>query len=86
MEIEKKESAMDEIILVKNHTSFWTVVSLNLSCPDIATMRPITVLSPIAKTTPVHVPWTTKVEVRARLRVSRALSDVNSTTPGTRSL
>lgn len=39
-------------------------------------------LSPMANTTPVHAPWMTKVEVRARLRVSSALSDVGSTVPG----
>jgi hypothetical protein len=52
----------------------------------IATILPMTLLSPIAKTTPVQDPWTTNVELSARLRVSSALSDVGSMAPGTRSL
>lgn len=86
MEMTKSPNARAEMIFVKNHTSRWTVVSLNFVSPDIATMRPMTVLSPIAKTMPVQVPWTTNVEVRARLRVSRALSDVASIEPGIMSL
>jgi hypothetical protein len=46
----------------------------------------MTVLSPVANTTPWQVPCTTKVDVSARLRVSRALSDVASRDPGTISL
>jgi hypothetical protein len=83
---QKKKSARHEIILVKNHTSFWIVVSLNFVSPDILTRRPMIVLSPVANTTPWQVPCTTKVEVSARLRVSRALSDVASRDPGTISL
>ena len=86
MEIQKSPSATPEIIFVKNQTSFCTVVSLNLVSPDMATIRPMIVLSPVAKTTPVHFPWTTKVELRARLRVSIALSEVDMTVPGIISL
>ena len=82
MEIQKNTRARAEIIFVKNQTSFCTVVSLNSVSPDIATIRPIMVLSPVAKTTPLHFPWTTKVELRARLRVSIALSEVHKTVPG----
>src|SRR5271154_4349506 len=78
--------ATPDMILVKNQTSFWMVVSLNLVSPDMATTRPMIDLSPIAKTTPVHVPWTTKVEVRARLRLSNGFWEVESTVPGTISL
>lgn len=41
--------AREEKILVRNQTSRWTVVSLNLVSPDTATIRPITVLSPDGK-------------------------------------
>ena len=86
MEIQKNTRATAEIIFVKNQTSLCTVVSLNLVSPDIATIRPIMVLSPVAKTTPVHFPWTTKVEVRARFRVSIGLSEVDIIVPGVISL
>ena len=86
MEIQKSPRATAEIILVKNQTSLCTVVSLNLVSPDMATIRPMMVLSPMAKTTPVQFPWTTKVELRARLRVSIALSEVDVTVPGIVSL
>ena len=86
MEIQKKHKAEAEIIFVKNQTSLCTVVSLNLVSPDMAIIRPMMVLSPVAKTTPVHFPWTTKVEVRARFRVSIALSEVDNTVPGVISL
>ena len=56
MEIQKRVRATAEIIFVKNQTSFCTVVSLNLVSPDMATIRPMMVLSPVAKTTPVHFP------------------------------
>ena len=49
---EKKKRARHEMIFVKNQTSFWMVVSLNFVSPDILTRRPITVLSPVANTTP----------------------------------
>ena len=52
----KRPSASVETIFVKNQISFCTVVSLNLLLPDIATMRPMTDLSPIANTTPVQLP------------------------------
>ena len=81
MEIQKRLRAIAEIIFVKNQTSFCTVVSLNFESPDMATIRPMMVLSPVANTTPVHFPWTTKVELRARLRVSIALSEVDVTVP-----
>jgi hypothetical protein len=84
--IQNEERAREEMILVKNQISRWTVVSLNLVSPDIATMRPMIDLSPMAKTTAVQLPWTTKVELRARLRVSSALGDVEWTVPGTMSL
>ena len=86
MEIQKRLRAIAEIIFVKNQTSFCTVVSLNFESPDMATIRPMMVLSPVANTTPVHFPWTTKVELRARLRVSIALSEVAVTVPGIISL
>jgi hypothetical protein len=82
MAMPKNDKARAEMILVKNQTSFWTVVNLNFLSPDMATMRPITDLSPMANTTPVQEPWTTNVDVNAMLRVSRALSEVASTTPG----
>ena len=82
MEIQKNPRATAEMIFVKNHTSFCTVVSLNLVSPDMVTIRPMIVLSPVAKTTPVHFPCTTMVELRARLRVSIALSEVDLTVPG----
>lgn len=82
----KRERARADTILVKNQTSFWTVVNLNFVSPDMATMRPMIDLSPMAKTTPAQEPCTTKVEASARLRVSRALCDVGSTTPGIISL
>ena len=81
-EIQKSPRATAEIIFVKYHTSFCTVVSLNFVSRDMATIRPMIVLSPVAKTTPLHFPWTTKVELRARLRVSIALSEVDKTVPG----
>jgi hypothetical protein len=56
IEMQKRPNATAEIILVKNQTSFWTVVSLNFVSPDMATMRPMMVLSPVANTTPVHFP------------------------------
>jgi hypothetical protein len=83
---QKKRRAKHEMILVKYHISFWIVVSLNLVSPDALTRCPMIVLSPVANTTPLQVPCTTKVEVNARLRVSRALSDVASRAPGTISL
>lgn len=86
IEMQNIDNAIKETIFVKNQTSFWTVVSLNLVSPDMATMRPMTDLSPMAKTTPRQLPWTTNVEVSARLRVSRAFSDVASTVPGIMSL
>ena len=86
MEIQKNPRATAEIIFVKNQTSFCKVVSLNFVSPDMATIRPMIVLSPVAKTTPVHFPCTTKVELRARLRVSIALSEVDKTVPGIISL
>jgi hypothetical protein len=49
-EIQKRPRATAEIILVKNQTSFCTVVSLNLVSPDMARIRPMMVLSPVAKT------------------------------------
>ena len=76
IEMQKRLKATAEMILVKNHTSFCTVVSLNFVSPDMETIRPMIVLSPVANTTPVHFPCTTKVEVKARLRVSIALLDV----------
>ena len=82
MEIQKNPKARAEMIFVKNQTSFCTVVSLNFVSPDMLTIRPMMVLSPVAKTTPVHFPWTTMVELRARLRVSIAFSEVESTVPG----
>ena len=82
MEIQKSPRATAEIILVKNQTSLCTVVSLNFVSRDIATIRPMMVLSPVAKTTPMHFPLTTKVELRARLRVSIAFSEVDKTVPG----
>ena len=82
MEIQKNPRARAEIIFVKNQTSFCTVVSLNFVSPDMLTIRPMMVLSPVAKTTPVHFPWTTMVELRARLRVSIGLFEVESTVPG----
>jgi hypothetical protein len=60
----------------KVKTYFWMVVILNFVSPDIATIRPMMVLSPVAKTTPVQVPWITKVDESARLRVSRAFCEV----------
>ncbi|KAI1795693.1 hypothetical protein LXA43DRAFT_1178693 [Ganoderma leucocontextum] len=51
------------------------LVSLNLVWPDVATMRPVTDLSPMAKATRVQLPWTVKVDASARLRVSSAFSD-----------
>jgi len=54
--MQKRLKARAEIILVKNQTSFCTVVSLNFVSPDMATMRPMMVLSPVANTTPVHFP------------------------------
>ena len=86
MEIQKSARATAEIIFVKNQTSLCTVVNLNLVSPDMATIRPMMVLSPVAKTTPVHFPWTTKVELNARLRVSIAFSEVDVTVPGIISL
>jgi len=86
METQKSKKAMVHIIFEKNQTSFWTVVNLNLDVPDMATMRPITDLSPMAKTTPVQVPCTTNVEESARLRVSSAFNAVASTSPETTSL
>ena len=86
MEIQKSNRATAEIIFVKNQTSLCTVVSLNLVSPDMATIRPMMVLSPVAKTTPVHFPWMTKVELSARLRVSITLSEVDITVPGIISL
>ena len=56
IEMQKRLKATAEIILVKNQTSLCTVVSLNFVSPDIATMRPMMVLSPVANTTPVHFP------------------------------
>jgi hypothetical protein len=61
-------------------------VILNLVSPDMATMRPIVDLSPIAKTIPLQVPWATKVDESARLCVSRGLSDVAVRLPGMGSL
>ena len=86
MEIQKSARATAEIIFVKNQTSLCTVVSLNLVSPNMATIRPMMVLSPVVKTTPVHFPWTTKVELNARLRVSIAFSEVDVTVPGIISL
>jgi hypothetical protein len=86
MAIENMDRAMNMMTLVINHTSLWTVVSSNFVCPDIETMRPMIDLSPVAKTTPVPVPWTTNVEVKARFRVSSGFSEVDSTTPGMWSL
>ena len=82
MEIQKSPRATAEIIMVKNQISLCIVVSLNFVPRDMATMRPMMVLSPVAKTTPMHFPWTTKVELRARLRVSIGLSEVDKTVPG----
>ena len=56
IEMQKRLKATVETILVKNQTSFCTVVSLNFVSPDMATMRPMMVLSPVANTTPVHFP------------------------------
>jgi hypothetical protein len=56
IEMQNKPKATAEIILVKNQISFCTVVSLNFVSPDMATMRPMMVLSPVANTTPVHCP------------------------------
>ena len=65
-------------------TNFWMVVIgiLNLVSPDIATIHPMIVLSPVAKTTPVQVPWITNVNERARLWVSSAFCEVRSIVPG----
>ena len=82
MDIQKNPRPTAEIILVKNQTSFCTVVSLNFVSRDIATIRPMMVLSPVANTTPMHFPLTTKVELRARLRVFIAFSEVDKTVPG----
>lgn len=84
--IQNSKRATPEIIFVKNQTSRWTVVSLNFVSPDMATIWPMTVLSPVANTTPVQVPCAAKVEVRARLRVSMALCDVKVIDPGIMSL
>jgi hypothetical protein len=67
IEMTKREMAMAEMIFVKNQISRWTVVNLNFVAPDMATRTPMTDLSPMAKTTPVQAPWTTNVEVNARL-------------------
>ena len=56
IEKKKRPKATAEIILVKNQTSFWTVVSLNFVSPDMATMQPMMVLSPMGNTTQVHFP------------------------------
>jgi hypothetical protein len=82
MEIQKSPRATAEITLVKNQTSLCMVVSLNFASRDIATIQPMMVLSPVAKTTPMHFPLTTKVDLRARLRVSNAFSEVDKTVPG----
>lgn len=78
----KKKNAKQETIFVKNHLSFWMVVSLNCFSPDMDTKRPIMVRSPVVKTTPVQFPWVTNVEFKARLWVSSALLDVEARTPG----
>ena len=82
MDIQKSPRPIAEIILVKNQTSLCTVVSLNFVSRDITAIRPMMVLSPMANTTPMHFPLTTKVELRARLRVSIAFSEVDKTVPG----
>ena len=84
--MQKSDRAKVEMTLVKNQISFWMVVSLNFVSPDMRTKRPMTVRSPVANTTPRQVPCVTNVEVRAKLRVSRALSEVASRDPGIISL
>jgi hypothetical protein len=84
--IQNSNRATPEIIFVKNQISRWTVVSLNFVSPDMATIWPMTVLSPVANTTPVQVPCAAKLEVSARLRVSMALWDVKVIDPGIKSL
>jgi hypothetical protein len=61
-------------------------VILNLLSPDMATIRPMVELSPMAKTMPVQVPCVTKVDESARLRVSKGLSDVDVRLPAMGSL
>jgi hypothetical protein len=82
IEMQNRDRAIPDMIFVKNWTSRWTVVNLDFISPDMATIRPMIVLSPMANTTPVHDPWTTKVELMALLRVSSALGYVERTVPG----
>jgi len=73
---DERKTSLRHLVGLSGGTYFWIVVILNLVSPDMETMRPMTDLSPVAKTTPVQVPWTTKVDARARLRVSRAFCEV----------
>lgn len=75
-----------EMTLVKNQISLWMVVNLNFVSPDMRTRRPMTVRSPVANTTPRQLPCVTNVELSAKLRVSRAFSEVASRDPGIISL